>query len=306
MEMGSDHSAKKPRLEQLPSGPLNQEIVVHEPAGGGVAAVAAEHVPTKRAEVGMKIDVTVLQCPLCLRPLKPPVFQCKGGHLACAGCLDGACVKCGAAFDVPNTAMDAVVAVARVQCPHDGCETYVPYHEVQEHESVCPHAPCHCTEPGCGFAGATPELVAHLAAAHAMPVLKVPRFKATRIQVTVPEPVRRLLVCAEDEGGAFLLTLGALGDATLVSAVCVRPAGCEWPRYKVKMWSSNGPAPVALAADRRMDIVLADFEATSSATPGAITFDKLTSYLIVPPGYLVGDGPSKELPLQIRIEKTTS
>jgi hypothetical protein len=75
MEMGSDHSAKKPRLEQLPSGPLNQEIVVHEPARGGVAAVAAEHVPTKRAEVGMKIDVTVLQCPLCLRPLKPPVFQ---------------------------------------------------------------------------------------------------------------------------------------------------------------------------------------------------------------------------------------
>jgi hypothetical protein len=69
MEMGSDHSAKKPRVEQLPSGPLNQEIVVHEPA------VAAEHVPTKRAEVGMKIDVTVLQCPLCLRPLKPPVFQ---------------------------------------------------------------------------------------------------------------------------------------------------------------------------------------------------------------------------------------
>jgi E3 ubiquitin-protein ligase SIAH1 len=135
--------------------------------------------------------------------------QCKGGHLACAGCLDGACVKCGAAFDVPNTAMDAVVAVARMQCPHDGCETYVPYHEVQEHEIVCPHAPCHCTEPGCGFAGATPELVAHLAAAHAMPVLKVPRFKATRIQVTVPEPVRRLLVCAEDEAGAFLLTLGA-------------------------------------------------------------------------------------------------
>ncbi|XP_073361989.1 uncharacterized protein [Aegilops tauschii subsp. strangulata] len=29
------------------------------------------------------MDLTLLHCSLCLRPMKPPVYKCKGGHLAC-------------------------------------------------------------------------------------------------------------------------------------------------------------------------------------------------------------------------------
>uniref|UniRef100_A0ACD5TRY7 Uncharacterized protein n=1 Tax=Avena sativa TaxID=4498 RepID=A0ACD5TRY7_AVESA len=207
-----------------------------------------------------------------------------------------------------GAASSARTAAPHSKCPHDGCERYVTYHEVLEHQSACPHAPCHCTEPGCGFAGPTPALVAHLDAAHAMPVHKVPYGKTTRIQVPVPGLPRCVLVGAGDEGdAAFLLTLGALGAATVVSAVCIRAAAaCPWPRYTIKMWS-NGPPLTAPATNRVMDIVLAEFDATSSTTPGAVAFDdQLTSYLTVPPGYLVGDGPSKELSLHIRIEKITS
>ncbi|KAM3018655.1 hypothetical protein ACUV84_041862 [Puccinellia chinampoensis] len=167
--------------------------------------------------------------------------------------------------------MDAVVSAARVQCPHDGCERFV-----ADHKSVCPHAPCLCTEPGCGFVAPPAALVEHLLATHSMPVHRVSYGKPNRIQVPVLGPARRVLVGAGD--GLFMLTVSALGVTTIVSAVCVRGDACVLPRYTVKMWK-NGPT----TASRRTDTVLADVEATSSATPGAVALEDLTSFLTVPP-----------------------
>uniref|UniRef100_A0ACD5VIL9 Uncharacterized protein n=1 Tax=Avena sativa TaxID=4498 RepID=A0ACD5VIL9_AVESA len=299
-----DQSAKKPRMDLLPNGSaVKQEVVVHDAAGG--AFVAEVH--GSRVEVTLKMDISVLHCPLCFCPLRPPVLKCKGGHLACGGCvaeLPGSqCHRCehGGGFD-PEPAMDAVVAAARVECPHDGCGRFIPYYEASDHKTSCLHAPCCCTEPGCGFAAPLSALVAHLAAAHAMPVHRVPYGRPNRIQVPVPDPPRRLL--AGDDGGVFLLTVGALGATTVVSVVCVRAEACALPRYTVKMWA-NGP-PSGSAANRKTDTVLADVEAMGSSTPGAVALEDLTSYLVVPPRYLVGAAACKELLLHIRIEKNAS
>uniref|UniRef100_A0ACD5TS82 Uncharacterized protein n=1 Tax=Avena sativa TaxID=4498 RepID=A0ACD5TS82_AVESA len=221
MDKGRDQIAKKPRVEAPPPSSVlavKQEIVVHQGAG---AIVAVERVP--RTELRLKMDVAVLHCPICLHPLRPPVFQCKGGHLACPGCRSGGCVKCGngAAFDIANTAMDDVVLAARMECLHAGCGSCVAYFEASDHQDACPHAPCSCTEPGCAFAAPPPELVAHLVAAHAMPVHRIPYGKVEPIQVSVPGPARVLLVGgAGEEADAFLLTLAAFGPATVVTAVC--------------------------------------------------------------------------------------
>ncbi|EMS46007.1 E3 ubiquitin-protein ligase SINA-like 10 [Triticum urartu] len=115
-----DESAKKARLD-LPDGHLvKQELVAHDAAAGGGAVVAvAEHSP--RAELAVKIDMCVLHCPLCALPFKPPVFQCKGGHLACGGCVaqqpSGQCGACadGCGFFDPCPALDAVVSSTRMQ-----------------------------------------------------------------------------------------------------------------------------------------------------------------------------------------------
>lgn len=70
MEKGHDQSAKKARLElAVANGPVKREIVVYE-AG---EIVPAEQGPT--TEVSVKMDVTVLHCPFCFLPFKPPVFQ---------------------------------------------------------------------------------------------------------------------------------------------------------------------------------------------------------------------------------------
>ncbi|KAK1609449.1 hypothetical protein QYE76_033122 [Lolium multiflorum] len=105
--------------------------------------------------VTLKMDSTVLHCIFCSQPLKPPVFKCKGNHLACGRCLSELpgnrchrCVEPRGGFE-HDPAMDAVVSAATVECPHSSCGSLVAYHQVHDHKIACPHAPCACTEPGC-------------------------------------------------------------------------------------------------------------------------------------------------------------
>uniref|UniRef100_A0ACD5VAL1 Uncharacterized protein n=1 Tax=Avena sativa TaxID=4498 RepID=A0ACD5VAL1_AVESA len=307
----ADQSAKKPRLEPPQNTRVKQEVAAHEGTEGGsaVVAVVAAAGTGPRVEGAIKMDMTLLHCPLCFRPLKPPVFQCQGGHLACGGCTASAdgCRKCdpGQAFDVRNTAMDAVVSAARVECPHGGCETHVAYHELDAHRGACPRAPCLCTETGCGFAGLPPTLAAHLAAEHAWPKLTVQYGKMYRLRVPVPS--RRVLVGAGDNGSAFVLTAGALGAAVAVSVVCVRASAAPSPRYTCQMWA-NLPAPAG-ADGGKADVALAKMKVESSTSPGAVVaVDELASFLMVPPRYLVpgATASSTAVPLTIRIDEISS
>lgn len=159
---GVDQSAKKKaRLEPPPNVQVKQEIIPHQATtgagGGGGAMVAAEQRSRSRVDVLVSMDMSVLHCRICSHPYKPPVFRCKGGHMACGSCLaripDKQCRKCehgGSAFE-RCPALEEVVSSALIECAHDGCSSYVTYHEAGEHQSVCPHAPCSCPEPGCFF-----------------------------------------------------------------------------------------------------------------------------------------------------------
>jgi hypothetical protein len=75
----SDQSAKKARLEPLPNGSaVKQEVVVYDAAGGAVVA----QVHGSRVEVTLKMDISVLHCPLCFCPLRPPVHKVRSRLLA--------------------------------------------------------------------------------------------------------------------------------------------------------------------------------------------------------------------------------
>ncbi|KAF7020829.1 hypothetical protein CFC21_033881 [Triticum aestivum] len=309
----ADGSAKKARLEELPNGHVKQEEIgeYHAAGGGddGGAIVAAEAGHVSRVELAVKIDMSVLHCPLCALPFKPPVFQCnKGGHLACGGCVallpGGQCRACedGGGFFAPCPALDAVVSSTKVACPHAGCQTYVPYHEAADHRSPCPHAPCACAEPGCGFVGPPHALAGHLADLHSVPVRTVQYGRVSQVPVSGP---RQLLV-GEEDGRAFLLTVGALGAAAAaVSVVCVRASATTQPRFSCKMWV-NLPQPADAANGGRADMILVDIQVRSSATPGAVIALDEPTFLAVPRTYMVpvdGDAASMEVPLNIRIDK---
>ncbi|KAF7027050.1 hypothetical protein CFC21_039122 [Triticum aestivum] len=291
--------------------PVKQEIVVHTAGaqgrggGGGAIAEASEH-GTRRTEPTVRIEANMLDCPICSSPFKPPVFQCKGGHLACGSCVAKLpwkqCQRCDHGGDFHGCPfVDAFVSSARMKCDHHGCGRQVTYHKLDDHKSACPLAPCKCPVSGCGFEGPPPALRHHLSAVHSMPVHAVQYGKVLQLEVPVSEP-RRLLF-AEEDGRAFLVVGGSLGLGVPIalSVVCIRAGASPPPHYVAKVWANGPPA----AANDRTDTVRADIQVTSSKEPGAVAVEELT-FLTVPHKLLAGAGPSRAVSLHLRIDKITS
>ncbi|KAI5004258.1 hypothetical protein ZWY2020_031501 [Hordeum vulgare] len=300
-----DESAKKPRLD-LPDGLVKQEAAGGGGFGGAIVAV----------ELAVRIGKHVLHCPLCTLPFKPPVYQCKRGHLACGGCVAqlpcGQCMACvdGAGFFDPCPALDTVVSSTRVQCPNAGCQRYVTYHEAADHQSACAHAPCCCTEPDCGYVGAPQSLAGHLNTVHSVPVRALQYGKAIQLRVPVSALAPRLLLLGDDDNCVFLLSVGALDAGTAaVSVVCARASAVARPRFTCKMWVNLEPAA---ASGARADSVRVEMQMRSSTSPGAVLAVQEPTFLAVPPMYLVpppaaaaGDKAAMEVPLYIRIDKVS-
>jgi E3 ubiquitin-protein ligase SIAH1 len=127
--------------------------------------------------------------------------------------------------------MERVVASVLVPCPYavHGCAAdAMVYHEMAEHEAVCPHAPCFCPEKGCGFAGTTSALVDHFATRHKWPA------KVFEYYMPVEVPVKagvHVLYCrgGEDKGDDVFLLYVSHPESPLhtVSLVRVHPHATE-------------------------------------------------------------------------------
>ncbi|VAH70936.1 unnamed protein product [Triticum turgidum subsp. durum] len=272
-----DRSAKRARVEPPSSGQM-----------------------VRAGEATIRMDMSLFSCRVCSHPVKAPVFQCNVGHLACGRCLaelpGEQCQMCEHGGDFsPCPVMDDVVLSSTMKCSHDGCHIYVPYHELDDHQSTCPHGPCFCTETGCSFAGAPAALLGHLAALHSVPVHKVHYGSVHQLRVSEP----RFLLHTEEDDSAFLLAVGVLGMATVASVVCLRAGASPEPRYAVKL-RANGPPPPSSAAGS----ILLEMDAVSScARPGEVEVEELPAFLVVPPAYLVDCGAYKEVCLDVRIDR---
>nr|XP_051209590.1 uncharacterized protein LOC127326847 [Lolium perenne] len=97
---------------------------------------------------------------------------------------------------------------------------------------------------------------------------------------------RRAIIIGADSA-VFVLTFGAVEHFTLVSAVCVRRKECESPVYRVRMWADIPYRFNGFGRDGRKNIASVDLDASSSNKPSDIAFRDVTSYLAVPPSYLV-------------------
>ncbi|GJN37631.1 hypothetical protein PR202_gb26605 [Eleusine coracana subsp. coracana] len=218
--------------------PAAAEVVGVEGRSGGAGAGAVAAMELNHAmeeeEITVKIGLAVLHCPLCFLPLKPPIFECEIGHLACGACRarlpTKQCRVCarGAGSYRRRPGLDVFFRGVKVPCPFDtyGCRRRdVTYFDAADHARACPRAPCACPEPGCAFVGAPATLVGHVDAAHARPATPV-RYGAAR-SVSLPASRRWHVLVAEDEDededeAVFLLTLTELGAGAAVSLACVR------------------------------------------------------------------------------------
>jgi hypothetical protein len=195
-----------------------------------------------------------------------------------------------------------------IQCINDWCGREFPYNEEDKHMMACPHGSCFCTHPGCEFADSQVPFILHLREAHLTVVDRFPYdedFGLVHLKVPAPGSPKRQLIGYGTDGAVFALHIHPCGMDTAVSFVCVRPAACNLPRYRVTMWANGPPmpGPRKLTGEHLFDVVKAVLEPTSSPTPGTVSLGDVTSFLSVPPRYLCGNESSKQLTIYLRIDK---
>ncbi|XP_022815880.1 uncharacterized protein LOC111349136 isoform X1 [Spodoptera litura] len=118
----------------------------------------------------------LLECPVCLEWMEPPMSQCRRGHLVCGRCRArlASCPVCRTAFSsVRNRAMEGVADMLRYPCRH-GCGREVRLRRRAPHEASCGARRYHCPAPPCARHPPLPhhDLAHHFQCKH-LPILKI-------------------------------------------------------------------------------------------------------------------------------------
>ncbi|CAM0878974.1 unnamed protein product [Alopecurus aequalis] len=122
------------------------------------------------------IPLDALDCTICYNPLRPPVSQCKVGHVICSSCHDNLqnkdkCHMCAITGGYDRCiAVDKILESVLVPCSNSnyGCAMKTRYYERDYHMKSCPQEPCFCPEDDCRFTGPTTALLQHLTSNHQM------------------------------------------------------------------------------------------------------------------------------------------
>jgi E3 ubiquitin-protein ligase SIAH1 len=118
--------------------------------------------------------VDLLECPVCLTTMKPPMYQCRSGHSVCGECKERVkhCPTCRGAFiDTRNRIAEELANKVRYPCKNTfhGCNEKAYLKDMEKHESVCPHRMYHCLvakDNGCTWTGKRSDLLRHTKKKH--------------------------------------------------------------------------------------------------------------------------------------------
>ncbi|XP_030026705.2 E3 ubiquitin-protein ligase sina isoform X1 [Manduca sexta] len=118
----------------------------------------------------------LLECPVCLEWMEPPISQCRRGHLVCSRCRArlASCPVCRTMFSsVRNRAMEGVAEMLRYPCRH-GCGREVRLRRRAPHEASCSARKYHCPAPACTHRHPLPrdQLATHFQSKH-LSMLKI-------------------------------------------------------------------------------------------------------------------------------------
>uniref|UniRef100_A0ACD5UIQ3 Uncharacterized protein n=1 Tax=Avena sativa TaxID=4498 RepID=A0ACD5UIQ3_AVESA len=144
--------------------PKNEMLDVSELVGDLI-----QHSPKPNMIVSSNVR-ELLECPVCLVAMYPPIHQCSNGHTICSGCkprVHNRCPTCRSELgNIRCLALEKVAASLEVPCKFQnfGCLGIHPYYCKLKHESQCQYRPYTCPYAGseCTVAGDIPYLVSHL------------------------------------------------------------------------------------------------------------------------------------------------
>lgn len=116
----------------------------------------------------------LLECPVCMNLMYPPINQCPNGHTVCSHCkprVQNSCPTCR--YELGNIrclALERVAESLELPCRYKnmGCHDIFPYYNKLKHETNCRFRPFNCPYAGseCSVTGDIPFLVLHLKEDH--------------------------------------------------------------------------------------------------------------------------------------------
>ncbi|KAJ8732600.1 hypothetical protein PYW07_015199 [Mythimna separata] len=143
----------------------------------------------------------LLECPVCLEWMEPPISQCRRGHLVCSRCRTrlASCPVCRTTFSsVRNRAMEGVAEMLRYPCRH-GCGREVRLRRRAPHEASCGARRYHCPAPPCARHPplAHHELAHHFQCKH-LPIVKIGRKHKFSMKVNSEQHDTWLIMAMEE------------------------------------------------------------------------------------------------------------
>jgi E3 ubiquitin-protein ligase SIAH1 len=113
--------------------------------------------------------VNLLECPVCLGTMRPPIFQCRNGHSVCGEWKQrvAKCPTCReASIDTRNLLAEDLAYKVKYPCKNTVRGCYVKKHleDMKKDESVCRHRMYHCLvgkEDGCTWTGPRLDILPH-------------------------------------------------------------------------------------------------------------------------------------------------
>lgn len=135
--------------------------------------MSSENMASLSLEDGRTI-LSLLECPVCLYTMKPPIFQCQNGHSICSECKPGLlkCPTCrGALIDTRNLLAEELAYKVIYPCKNTvrGCCEKVSLEDMKKHEIACPHRMYECLvakDNGCTWTGCRSDILRHMEEKH--------------------------------------------------------------------------------------------------------------------------------------------
>ncbi|EFX80560.1 hypothetical protein DAPPUDRAFT_304089 [Daphnia pulex] len=121
--------------------------------------------------------LSLIECPVCLEPICPPVHQCRRGHLVCGKCKSQLhqCPTCRDKLsEMRNFAVERIAQLLKYPCQNAGlgCPISILLSGKNTHESTCPFRHYQCLFRTCSWAGFQQEMVPHLRSTHPLRFLE--------------------------------------------------------------------------------------------------------------------------------------
>ncbi|KAF7278238.1 hypothetical protein GWI33_008595 [Rhynchophorus ferrugineus] len=92
-------------------------------------------------------QMNMLECPVCLEYLVPPILQCRTGHSICSSCKSelNQCPTCKSEFiDTRNFLVENLVASMNYSCKYDECPYQGKPTSIKAHQESCIFGPFKC------------------------------------------------------------------------------------------------------------------------------------------------------------------